>query len=45
VRFAQATTCGLAGLLLGGPGVAVVAIALLPFVLTSFRALAAPAFE
>jgi len=43
VRFARATTCGLAGLLLGGPVVAVVAIALLPFLLTTFRVLSSPA--
>jgi hypothetical protein len=39
VRIAQATTCGLGGLLLGGPGVAIVAVALVPFLLASFRVL------
>jgi hypothetical protein len=39
MRFAQVTACGLLGLCLGGAGVAVVTIALLPLVLVAFRAL------
>ena len=44
VRIARATTCGLAGLLLGGPGVAMVAIALVPLLLMTLRAVGRPAF-
>jgi hypothetical protein len=44
VRIAGATTCGLAGLLLGGPAVAVVVIALVPLLLMTFRGVGQPAF-
>jgi hypothetical protein len=44
MRIARATTCGLAGLLLGGPGVAIIAIALVPLLLMTLRAVGRPAF-
>lgn len=44
MRIARATTCGLAGLLLGGPGVAIIAIALVPLLLTTLRAVGRPSF-
>lgn len=35
MRFARATVCGLAGLLLGGQSVAILAVMIVPFVLTA----------
>jgi hypothetical protein len=43
VKLAGTMMCGMAGLLLGGPGVAIVTIALLPVLLTAFHLLSGSA--